>query len=228
MRLAAALVVLAACTTPPSDDDGYYISVAISSPVAFDHLDVAWMIYGASEPAAIVTPDVLASGAQPPPGRVFSRVPGRFVEGTHASAATTDVTLDRWELTTSYEVVFAIAHSGSTFVGAGVTTPTYVWNGSAHHADASLELSPDAELWGLLHDDCVRVGGYYLTDAAAIPVPPSDVPDSDCDAIPDPEDCRPDVYCDPTATDPAGMAACRCTKRDGTSEPPVLGVEATP
>lgn len=188
----------------PGDDavDCYAVDVTASSPFSELAVMVGLADTASSTGQAILTPGLLAAGAQPPAHFDFAYA--LVLDQPVAPAATSyrwlhvEAPIDP----SSYGVIAAL---GSDVIGAGwssleapppqLSSTTDVVYGAALIAAPS----PTLELWGV-NATCLRAvdgGGvtHYLI---------ADANDDDCDGIPNATDCEPTTYCETT------VAACTC------------------
>jgi hypothetical protein len=191
-----AIVTLVGCTSDDDEPDGTKIEVAISSPTPFDRLLVATSAQAiASQSEPVLTPELLAGGDAP---TAFALWSGSFVTLDFAPAAEAN---DYYIYTPGnvYAAVIGEVETGSEqtpAVAGDVALP------SDDAGSAAISLQPiHVEIWaGVCARLVLPTETHYIVANG----------DRDCDGLPDETDCKPDAYCDPSATGSAAMAACNC------------------
>jgi hypothetical protein len=210
MRAAILLVsLLSACTDSTDDggDGGFFLDLNVTSPVPFSGLLVLQRVDTMSGPG-ITSPELLASGTPAPTTAMIEHFIGNA--GVVAGQLSSEGAIHRWELgspLTNLDILGLVAtFSGSFTPVAYVETLDidYQSRDGASYATGTVplaELTGVAEMWSTGTASCVRM----VDDSGKTTYLVNDN-DSDCDGIPDENDCEPDVFCSP-ATE-GGIATC--------------------
>lgn len=206
MRLYALLLV-AGCAADQGAPGGGSLTLALSAPSPFDRVLVfaRGVELGGN---AIATPGLLAANVKVPATASVWASGVSFPRADLASAATSyTYTYSQAEVGFTLQGVAAIAREAPAGSSFAFGETMFSQDVASYHASLGLHVGVSTELWGppgAAQPECLRVesGGtteYIVTEG-----------DRDCDGQPDAIDCRPDAYCDPTATSTGAQSGCAC------------------
>jgi len=206
MRVAVMLLSLCGCT---GDEhcEGYVLNAHISSRDTFDRV---WTFSFAPtpRPGQVLTPALIAGGAQPAPGTVIPIYTESERSLGHATTSDVEQAADSFDRP-DIEAVLAERPSGAGYLyGENPDLPQYSQTCETANKPIMLFEADEVELWaapGAGADTCARIVFAGVTTYLV-----RGFFDPDCDGQSGSADCQPYAYCDPTHTSTAGMAACAC------------------
>ncbi len=192
------------------DDDGSYVDIDVTSPVPFNELLVFEPFGGAMLGQGILTPGLRSANMAAPQLAMIEVTEGP--RGLGNGMLGTEYALQQWDIgggPSKVDVLAVVTQpDGSLMPVAYAESGRLQYDpadGAAYEATGTLplaQLTGPVELWGAGTTLCARIVDgatgkttYLIGDS-----------DTDCDGIPDENDCQPDAYCD--ASNPTELAAC--------------------
>jgi hypothetical protein len=199
-------LLLGACGPEACYTECRCVDFELSARSEFDRLQI-FLVYGPPEDdvATPLSPELLRDGVAAPSDAVVYFASGGYEERL---APTTSYQLSDEQPHSYADAVGAVAFNARGVVGGMFEVIEWEHHQASYYtAEGTLALDRPAEVWSSaipgVHRTCARIAGPVTTFLVTRG-------DRDCDGISDNEDCEPDVYCDPYATEPGAPTACRC------------------